>query len=355
MAMSKIRVIIIDDSAFMRKVISDILTSDNRMEVIATARNGEDGINKVKKLQPDVVTLDIHMPIMDGITALRELMNSNPIPVVMLSSAASEDTTIKTVQAISSGAVDFITKPSGPISIDIETMKQEIISKVITASKVRLPLQQQEERAKEKPPSLPTGHARALTKFAQSIVAIGTSTGGPRALQQIITRLPKNIKAPVFIVQHMPAGFTKSLAERLNQKSQVTVKEAIHGEIVKNGTVYIAPGDLHMKLKSIGTSVAIELTKEKAVNGHRPSVDVLFTSLANVKHVNKLAVVLTGMGSDGSNGIKALKAGDKDAVVIAESEESAVVYGMPKAAVRTNLVTKEVVLSDISGFITKLL
>jgi two-component system, chemotaxis family, protein-glutamate methylesterase/glutaminase len=348
--MNPIRVIVIDDSAFMRKVISDLLISDPRIEVIATARNGQDGLEKIKQLNPDVVTLDIHMPVMDGITALKELMQSHPTPVVMLSSA-TEDASFKTIQAISSGAVDFIAKPSGAISIDIATMKQEIIDKVVTASQVSLPLQQKEI---VKQPSTVVKQTNPAVKHKQTIVAIGTSTGGPRALEHIIQRLPKNLAASVLVVQHMPAGFTKSLAQRLNQKAALLVKEAENGELLENGVIYIAPGGFHMKVKQVGTSLFIDLTTEAALRGHRPSVDMLFTSLAQVKEVNKIAVVLTGMGNDGANGIKELKKMDQHTYVIAESEETAIVYGMPKAAVRTNYVNKQAPLGEMSNLITNL-
>ncbi|WP_200411155.1 protein-glutamate methylesterase/protein-glutamine glutaminase [Virgibacillus salexigens] len=344
-----IRVIIIDDSAFMRKVLTDMLHSDDRIEVVGTARNGEDGLKKVKELRPDVVTLDIQMPIMDGITTLKELMNLYPVPVVMLSSATN-DSTKQTVQAISSGAVDFIEKPSGPISLDIESMKQDIIQKVVMASRITFPVG---ERSKNNRMTVSKLEAFS-TNYKKNIVAIGTSTGGPRALQQIIARLPATINAPILVVQHMPAGFTKSLAIRLDQSSALKVKEAIHGEVIVNGTVYIAPGNLHMKLKVVGATTSIVLTKEAVVNGHRPAVDTLFHSLAEIESVNKLAIILTGMGSDGTNGIKKLKETDENTMVIAESEETAIVHGMPKAAVRTNLVNQELPLLEISRLITKL-
>ncbi|API93905.1 MULTISPECIES: protein-glutamate methylesterase/protein-glutamine glutaminase [Virgibacillus] len=347
--MNIIRVLVIDDSAFMRKILSDMLASDPRIEVVGTARNGEDGLHKIKQLSPDVITLDVQMPVMDGITALKEIMQTHPIPVVMLSSV-TEDATIKTIQAISSGAVDFIAKPSGAISIDIETMKQEIIHKVITASMVKLPRQQKASK-KQIPIKEPI---KELANYHQTIVAIGASTGGPRALQHIVEQLPKNLAAAVLVVQHMPAGFTKSLAERLNLKSELLVKEAEHGERLQHGVVYIAPGGWHMKLSQIGTSIFIDLTEEDPLRGHRPSVDMLFTSVAPLQEVNKIAVILTGMGNDGTDGIKNLKKSDDRTYVIAESEETAIVYGMPKAAMATNLVNKQVPLDEVSRLITKL-
>ncbi|MFD1037967.1 chemotaxis response regulator protein-glutamate methylesterase [Virgibacillus byunsanensis] len=347
--MNPIQTIVVDDSAFMRKMISDILSSDNRINVIATARNGEDGIKKIKELQPDVVTLDVEMPIMDGITALQKIMETNPTSVVMFSSVTSEGTA-KTIQAISYGAVDFISKPSGSITLNLTNIKEEIIAKVITASEVTL-----SKVVAAQPLLTSSVHTATISMpYDKTIVAIGTSTGGPRALQRVLTELPKDFRAPILIVQHMPAGFTKSLAERLNSLAKINVKEATHGEIIQDHTAYIAPGNYHMRTRKVGTTLAIELTEDSLRNGHRPSIDELFESLSIVQKVNKIAVILTGMGTDGSEGIKKLKASESKTIVIAESEQSSVVYGMPKAAVRTNYVNHIVHLHQVGETITNL-
>ncbi|WP_096269871.1 protein-glutamate methylesterase/protein-glutamine glutaminase [Paucisalibacillus globulus] len=327
--MTPIRVIVIDDSAFMRKMISDILETDNRIQVISTARNGVDGLKKIIELSPDVVTLDVEMPIMDGITALEHIMEQHPVPVVMLSSL-TKDGTINTMKAITNGAVDFIPKPSGSISLDITTIEHEIINKVIAASKVNL----SDSNVSVRSPKI----NRAKLKHPTTMVFIGASTGGPRALQRLILDLPKDFSCPVLVVQHMPAGFTKSLADRLNNLSDLHIKEATHGEIIKDRTIYIAPGDYHMKIRRAGTVHAIELTQESLRAGHRPAVDIMLESAANLSQVNKLAVILTGMGSDGSKGIEILKKTDPETTVIAESKESAIINGMPNAAVKTNAV-----------------
>ncbi|WP_339227728.1 chemotaxis response regulator protein-glutamate methylesterase [Oceanobacillus sp. FSL K6-2867] len=345
--MKQIRAIVIDDSAFMRKIISDILASDPRVNVIATGRNGEDGIKKIQKLQPDVVTLDVHMPIMDGIKALSIIMKEQPTPVVMLSSETKEGTT-KAIQAISNGAVDFIAKPSGSISLDIRKIQQEIISKVITASQVKLhkkPLRKAADYHIKTP---------VPKNFDKTIITIGTSTGGPRALQQVLTNISDSFTAPILIVQHMPARFTKSLAERLNTLSPIRVKEAEHGEIIENGTAYIAPGDFHMSINGIGTAHAISLSKDEPVKGHRPSVDTLFCSAAGLKRINKIAIVLTGMGNDGSAGIVEMKKQDPNTIVLAEAEETSIVYGMPKAAVQTGYVNQELLLNQFGSMLNKL-
>lgn len=354
--MAPIRVLIIEDSAFMRKMISEILGSDDRIHVLGTARNGEDGLKKIKLLSPDVVTLDVEMPVMDGITTLEKIMETNPLPVVMLSSLTSKGAS-KTVKAISIGAVDFITKPSGSISLDIDRMKDEIISKVVMASQTRVKKVesignstlnkvkiQQFNDIKETRPQ----------QYNDTIVVIGTSTGGPRALQQTLTALPSDFPAPILIVQHMPPNFTKSLADRLNTLSKIDVREAVHGEVIQKGVAYIAPGDYHMLARKVGRSYAIELTKDPQVNGHRPAVDVLFDSFARVKQVNKIAVVLTGMGKDGAVGIRKIKEIDTEAIVIAEAEESSVVYGMPAAAVDTKCVNLVVHLNKVGETINDL-
>ncbi|WP_099158116.1 protein-glutamate methylesterase/protein-glutamine glutaminase [Virgibacillus ndiopensis] len=348
--MNPIRVLVIDDSAFMRKMISDILSSENRIEIIGTARNGEDGIKKINELAPDVVTLDVEMPKMDGISALQKIMETNPLPVVMLSSVTMEGAR-KTVQAISTGAVDFISKPSGAISLDIATIKEEIISKVVTASQVKLSKKKPEITHVNSGIREPVSYSQ---KHSRSIVAIGTSTGGPRALQRVLTDLPDDFQTPIVIVQHMPAGFTKSLADRLNTLSGIHIKEAEHGEIIQQNTAYIAPGNYHMRIREAGTALAVELTQDSTLHGHRPAVDVLFNSVSHLNKINKLAVILTGMGSDGSDGIKHLKEKDPNAFVIAESEESSVVYGMPKAAVKTNCVNKIIHLHHVGETITYL-
>lgn len=341
--MKPIRVIVIDDSAFMRKMISDILASDERIEVAATARNGEDGIKKTVELTPDVVTLDVEMPVMDGIAALREIMHRKPTPVVMLSSVTREGAE-KTVQAISNGAVDFIAKPSGSISLDINEIRQEIIEKVIVATHSSIA----KPRRNETQPVQPMKEIGTGSRlYAKTIAVVGASTGGPRALQRLLKDLPKDFAAPILIVQHIPAGFSKSLAERLNSLTQIHVKEAVHGEILQNRTAYIAPGNYHMRLRKAGTAYAIELSQEDPRHGHRPSVDVLFESLATIKKVNKIAAILTGMGSDGSAGIKQLKQEDSQTIVIAESQETSIVYGMPKAALETGYVDHIMHLSQI--------
>lgn len=350
--MERVRVLVVDDSAFMRKMITDILNSDDRIKVIDTARNGKDGIEKIRRLKPDVVTMDITMPVLDGISALKEIMMTMPVPVIMLSSK-SDYGTEHTINALDNGAVDFIMKPSGEISLNIEAIQEEIISKVIAAKDVGIP---PARSVKDNPsPTLLSSYLPPTRKARDySLIAIGTSTGGPRALQRIISDLPGDFQTPILIVQHMPPHFTKSLAERLNKLTSLQVKEAADGDVIKPRFVYIAPGDFHMVVEEIGTEYRLKLTKDPPVNNHRPSVDALFYSLANHKNLNKTAVVLTGMGSDGASGIRQIKQVDKQAFVISESEESSVIYGMPKAAYETGLVDQVLPLHQVGHFLGKI-
>lgn len=342
----KIRVLIVDDSAFMRKVIGDILARDERIEVIGTARNGRDALKKINVHHPDVVTLDVEMPVMDGLMTLEQIMLNHPLPVLMISSSTTEGAK-KTLQAISMGAVDFISKPSGPISLDIHRLQDEIISKVITAAQANIKKADKHIHLKY--------DKLVVQKFEKTVIAIGTSTGGPRALQKILTYLPKDIKAAILIVQHMPSGFTRSLAERLNSIANIHVKEAKHGETIEQGKAYIAPGNYHMEVEQIGNRQVIHLSKEKPVNNHRPSVDVLFKSVARLQRTNKISIILTGMGRDGAEGIKTIKQLAPHSLVIAEAKQSAVVYGMPKAAVETNCVDKVIPLEHIGKSIEQII
>jgi two-component system, chemotaxis family, protein-glutamate methylesterase/glutaminase len=348
-----IRVLVVDDSAFMRKMITDLLEVDKRIKVVGTARNGQDALTKIGQLNPDVVTLDVEMPIMNGLEALKKIMEAMPKPVIMLSSTTKEGAE-NTVLAMAYGAIDFITKPSGAISLDLDKVQEELIEKVMLAATVKLgnvlPATPLEELKHSQPKLLQKNDHKKLSN--KRIVAIGTSTGGPKALQQVLTKLPGNLNAPIFIVQHMPAGFTKSLAARLDSLSKITVKEAEDGEVVKKGVAYIAPGGYHLKVKVVGTALAIKLDQSPPENGHRPSVDTMLTSLADISNYSIISVIMTGMGSDGSKGLLKLKS-TGDVIAIAEAEESAVVFGMPRSAIRTNKIDEVIHLNDIAASIER--
>lgn len=363
--MDKIRALVADDSAFMRKLIQEILLASNQIEIIGTARNGKDVIEKIRSLKPDVVTMDIEMPVMNGIEALKIIMKDTPVPIVMLSSTTQSGAE-NTLLAMQYGAVDFIAKPSGPISLDLQKIERTIIEKVVAASKANikgLSLTAVDEKLSS--PHLlnrskielgqisrPMNDRFEWEGAAKKIVCIGTSTGGPRALQNVLIKLPENIDAPIVVVQHMPPGFTKSLANRLNSLSKITVKEAEHGEVLRKGTAYIAPGGYHLLIKKSVGGPIVHLEQSEPRNGHRPSVDVMFESLCQLTDYAKIAVIMTGMGSDGSEGLIQLnKTGRMKA--IAESQETSIVFGMPKAAISTSLVSEVENVENIASTIMK--
>ncbi len=364
----------------MRKLISDFFVGNSKVEIAGTARNGKDAIKKIQQLKPNVVTMDVEMPEMNGLDALKEIMTICPVPVIMLSSTTQRGAD-NTLTAMEYGAVDFVAKPSGTISLDLHKIKEELVHKVeqateVSVAKLKKPLnisKPQEEKSiinskvfatSSKPTmiskkgavsnvSLQSTLKKEWSKSSKKIVLIGTSTGGPRALQEVITKIPANIQAPILIVQHMPAGFTKSLATRLDQLSEITVKEAEHGDILQNGVAYIAPGGYHLKLRKVGTSFAIVLDQtEPPRSGHRPSVDVMFEDVSKYQDLDKIAVIMTGMGYDGSKGLIALKQ-KGNVMAIAESAETCIVYGMPKAAVETQLVDEIADVDDIAQSIMK--
>ncbi len=346
----------VDDSAFMRKVITDLLETDPVLKVVGTARNGEDALKKIHELRPDVVTLDVEMPVMDGLVTLEKIMQQKPLPVIMLSSLTQSGTEI-TIKALQRGAVDFIPKPSGTISLDLAKVKEELINKVKIAATVKVyqTFIREPGRIPQKAfySTAPTVPAPTAPK---KLVLIGTSTGGPKALNEILPRLPKDIPAAVIIVQHMPPGFTRSLAERLDQISEIRVKEAEDQEKVMSGTAYIAPGDYHLLVERVSPQQKdplLRLSKDPPVNGHRPSVDVMMQSAARANGWELIGVILTGMGHDGREGIRAIK--EKNAKVIAEDETTAVVFGMPRAVIEARLADYILPLPSVASEIIHLL
>lgn len=359
--MTKSKILVVDDSVFMRKIISDMIGEDGRFEVVDTAKNGLEAIEKAKNLRPDVITLDIEMPVMNGLEALKRIMAEQPVPVVMLSSLTEEGAE-ETIAALEIGAIDFVRKPSGSISLDLFKVKTLLLDKLAMAAQTRVarpqPAKPGEMFAAPAPRSPEAVKAKELTVKQSSeridrLVAIGTSTGGPRALQKVISALPERFQAPVLVVQHMPPNFTKSLAMRLDATSAVKVVEAADGDRLRNGVVYIAPGGWHMIVKRDDSGYRICLTKEAPRGGHRPSVDMLFDSLLPFRELKRHIVLMTGMGSDGAKGMQALKQAGALST-IAESSETCVVYGMPRAAVELNCVTDELPLHRIAAKLTEL-
>jgi len=342
-----IRVIVVDDSSLMLKIISDVLESSGDIRVIATAKNGVEAIKAARDLNPDVITLDVEMPVMDGLTCLRELNRVSDARVIMLSAFTKEGADL-TIDALESGAVDFITKPEGIFDISGPEKIKEIIDKVRIAKVIR----------KRNRITSDTGISKKYktttrNNYLKYIIAIGASTGGPEALKKVLTAIPGDIPAAVLIVQHMPPKFTRSLAERLNLYSELTVKEASDGDVVTPGTAYIAPGDFHMLVSGNQDSgLKIVLTKDPPELGLRPSVNAMMNSLARTGFPGVIGVILTGMGTDGAIGIRNLKACN-NGFIISQDEKSCVVYGMPKAAVNTGVVDSIVPLEKIADEILR--
>jgi two-component system chemotaxis response regulator CheB len=341
-----IRVLVVDDSAFMRKAISMMLEEDGAIEVVGTARDGIDAIEKAKSLKPDLITLDVEMPRMDGITALKEIMRDNPLPVLMVSSLTVEGARA-TVDALAAGAVDFVPKQLSYVSMDITKIREELISKIkaITRRKATI--------GALHPPSnriIPSKRSAAVGHSNAQIVVLGISTGGPFSLQKVIPSLSEDFPLPIAVVQHMPPLFTKSLAERLDSISRLEVCEAQDGMELTNGKVFIAPGGLHLKFSRDNGGVFLVTTKSPNDSLHRPSVDVMFKSAYDVFGGRILAVIMTGMGKDGLEGATMIKgAGGK---VLAQSEETCVVYGMPKAIVDAQIADAVVPLEEIASVIS---
>lgn len=336
----------------MRMVLKDIINSDPELEVIATAKNGEEAYQTALTLQPDVITLDIQMPVLNGLETLEKIMRTKPLPVIMLS-ALTQAGTSATIEALEKGAVDCIAKPDGNISINIEDVRSEILCKIKIAAKIviRKPIEKHAVIKKMDEP-MQKSILRTFGKINNPLVAIGTSTGGPKALHAVMSNLPDKLNASFLIVQHMPPGFTNSLAERLNSISSLHVKEAEHGDEIKPGHAYVAPGNYHMEAGFLNNKLSIILHQSSSVNGHRPSVDVLMSSVAKI-NCPKIGVIMTGMGSDGAIGMSELK--KAGAINIGENAETAVVYGMPRAACKLGVIDYEVPLYQIADYIIQAL
>lgn len=320
-----VKVMIVDDSAFMRFSIAQHLNEHPEIKVVGSAHNGKEALRLIPELQPDVVTLDVEMPQMDGLTTLRQIMAEFPRPVIMFSSLTREGTA-ETIQALMLGAVDFIAKPTN--QTDIRNAMKDMIAKIMCAAKAKVkPATRQWMRPATPHTNLPEKLVQPYQKKAP-VVLIGSSTGGPGALNEIVPALSLNLPSPVVIVQHMPAGFTRSLSERLNSISPLKVKEAEPGETLMVGQILVAPGGFHMTLDE---EERVALNQKAAVHGVRPAVDVTLTSLIQRFGRNVIAVILTGMGSDGMNGASLLHS--DGGYVIAEHESTCVVWGMPRSVV----------------------
>ncbi len=342
-----IRVLIVDDSALMRRRISDILSTDKEIEVLDYAKTGAEAIKKVVKMKPDVITLDLSMPDIDGLTALIYIMNEVPTPVVIISAnvAAGGSNALK---ALELGAVEVVNKPSGEISLDIEIVDQEIIRKVKAASKVDVKrIRSVFNMFKNIAPAIRTKVSAGLS----NIVAIGASTGGPKAIKEILPYFSADISSAFLFVQHMPAGFTRSMAERLNWLTKIDIKEAEDGDIIKAGHGYIAPGDYHMLVEMKNDDVVIRLNTAPKVNRVRPSITVMMDSVVKIFGARTIGVLLTGMGQDGVEGMRNIK--NAGGITLAEDKSTCVVYGMPRAAIEAGIIDKVIPISHMGLEIIK--
>lgn len=325
----RIRVLVVDDSAFMRKAVSDILDADPAIEVIGRARDGVQAVEMCRDLEPDVVTLDIEMPRLDGLGALERIMEECPTPVVMLSAFTTAEAEA-TLKALDSGAVDFVPKPSGSLVADIDALAEEIVNKAKIAAQVDArQIADLHRKTQARQPH--TRRMRQATGMC-GIVAVGTSTGGPSALQEVIPRLPEDLPASVLIVQHMPSGFTSHLADRLDLASAIKVEEARSGAEVRPATGYVAPGGKHLKIAPDGT---ILLDSSPPVWGVRPAIDPMMVSAARFAGSKSVGVIMTGMGRDGTEGMARIK--ERGGRTIAQDKKSSVVYGMPRAVAEAGL------------------
>lgn len=334
--MGQIRVLIVDDSVLMRRVLSDLLQSDKQITVVGTAKDGVDAIDKVNVLHPDVVTMDIEMPNMDGLTAVQRIMESFPVPIIMISALTQRETQL-TLKALDCGAVDYVPKPSGPISMDMAGVRDELISKVKVAASAKI--------IGAKIQALENMDVPA--RFGDRIISIAASTGGPPALTHVLSALPSEVP-PILIVQHMPKGITKFFADGLNEKCKFRVKEAEEGDSIQPCLALVAPGGFHM---TVTKEKRISLNLDPMVNYVRPSADVLLVSAAEYFGSKNVSVILTGMGSDGANGIKLIKG--KGGFTIAQDQKTSVVYGMPRVAAETGCVDSVVPLELIPKEIMK--
>lgn len=364
-----VRVLVVDDSGFFRRRICEILSSDPRLEVVGEAKDGNEAIEKTRQLEPDIVTMDIEMPGMDGITAVRRIMQQHPVPILMFSSLTTEGAQA-TLDALEAGALDYLPKRLEEISGNREEALRLLRSKVFIigakGKSAKIGRKQPATTIRSRTPVAPapvgqTTQKSAVTAAQQNVaankgahyklLAIGTSTGGPLALQEVLSKLDANFPAPIVLIQHMPGTFTPAFASRLNQLCKIRVKQAEDGEFLENGCAYLAPGGMQMEIKQRAGRLYCQIGEGESSLNYRPSVDVTLSSIAEIITEKVLAIILTGMGSDGREGVRKLKAGG--ATIWAQDEASCVVYGMPAAVVEAGLTDRILPLSAVGDSIVQ--
>jgi two-component system, chemotaxis family, protein-glutamate methylesterase/glutaminase len=342
------RVLIVDDSAYMRKVLEELIHTDPKLEVVGQAKDGREAITMAQSLQPDVMTMDINMPRMDGLEATQHIMTQNPRPILIVSSESRQGAA-STLRALELGAIDFVTKPSSGIDLDMKNVRDELLSKLKMAAKVRVvrtaALHDAGAESRSQTPSTKeVGNSEARLP----LVVIAASTGGPASLMRLIPRFPKDFPAAVVLVQHMPATFTSQLSLQLTEVASIRVKEAESNEALQPGTFYVCPGSHHLRISLTGR---IKLDDGPRISGYRPCADVAFESAAAYGGANVVGVVLTGMGNDGARGIQVLKGAR--GCVLAQDEATSVIFGMPAEAIRTGAVDQVVGIDEMYSAIEK--
>lgn len=338
-----VRVLVVDDSALMRKLIPQILQTDNSIEVVGTAIDGNFGLKKIEELRPQVVTLDLEMPGMGGLDMLKEIMRRHRIPVIVVSSHSTNSATA-TLKALSLGAFDFVAKPAD-VSSRMQEITRELIAKIKAAAHSR-GVQIHSQMDLPTPATTQKSKA-AVAREPSKVIAIGISTGGPQSLQYLLSQFPGDFPGSIVVVQHMPDGFTEMFARRLDESCALNVKEAQSGDLLLAGRVLVCPGNRHMKVKKLPLGDIAILSDDPPVNGHRPSADVMFKSVAEEFGEQAIGVLMTGMGEDGANGLGMIKA--SGGLTIAQGEQSCVVFGMPKAAIERGNVMRVVELDALAA------
>jgi two-component system, chemotaxis family, protein-glutamate methylesterase/glutaminase len=357
-ANKKFRVLIVDDSAFMRKVLEAIFNGDDQLQVVGHAKDGREAVALAESLKPDIVTMDINMPHMDGLQATAQIMTTNPRPIVIVSSESREGAA-STLKALELGAIEFVAKPSSGIDLDMQSVKEELLRKVRMAAKVRvvrtasrlaLSVQGTNGNAAPAKPSAPARTAPAIpTDQRFPVVVLGASTGGPATVMRLAPGFTRDFPAAVFLVQHMPATFTTQYAAQLAEFTSIRVKEAENNETVQPGTIYICPGAQHLRVTPAGR-IQLDSTSGR-INGYLPNIDVTMETVAAYAGAMSIGVVLTGMGNDGANGAKAIKSAG--GMVLAQDEATSVIFGMPAEAIKLAVVDQVLAIDDVYAAIEK--